>query len=128
MPTGDVLVPPLPMDRCWENQTIAEWFDIWHSPMASQYTDSDVQGLIKLMVLVDAFWMTENVETRSRLMTEIRLQRQEYGLTPTSRARLHWEVDPVQRVPRPQRPADTGADPRSLLGRQGNVVPLRRGA
>ncbi len=84
----DLKVPPLPKRR-WHAQTRAWWADVWSSPMAPEYDDSDRQGLFLLAVLVDDFWR----EPTSALAAEIRLQRQCFGLTPLDRRRLQWEID-----------------------------------
>jgi hypothetical protein len=73
----------------WHELTIAWWRDVWASPMAPEYDDSDVHGLLLLAVLVDQFWRVPSKE----LAAEIRLQRQCYGLTPIDRRRLQWTIE-----------------------------------
>lgn len=85
----NVRAPQLPAGREWHSQTVAWWADVWASPMAPEYDDSDRHGLFLLAVLVDAFW----AEPSQTLAAEIRLQRQCFGLTPIDRRRLQWEID-----------------------------------
>jgi len=73
----------------WHSQTLRWWADVWSSPMAPEYDESDIHGLILLAVLVDAFWK----EPSQALAAEIRLQRQCFGLTPVDRRRLQWEIE-----------------------------------
>lgn len=111
--------PELPKitGRRWHAQTRAWWRDLWASPMAPEYDDSDRHGLYQLAVLVDDFWH----EPDAKLAGEIRLQRQCFGLTPIDRRRLQWEIDRGEEAtvrtaarreaprPRPKK------DPRALL-------------
>src|SRR5688572_5771886 len=86
----DVEAPPLPeREAPWHSQTVAWWADVWASPMAPEYHDSDRHGLFLLAVLVDGFWM----HPTQALAAEIRLQRQSFGLTPLDRRRLQWEIE-----------------------------------
>lgn len=85
----DIQEPPLPDSRAWTAETRAWWTDIWASPMAPEYHESDVHGLLLLAVLVDDFWLSPS----QALAAEIRLQRQCFGLTPIDRRRLQWEIE-----------------------------------
>jgi hypothetical protein len=120
-PTGASKVPPLPAwpapDREWHPMTLAFWTDVWSSPMASEFLESDVHGLVMLATLVDAFWVSPS----EKLAGEIRLQRQCFGLTPIDRRRLQWEVERVDEAQdrRARRVTAPGkrrtADPRKAL-------------
>ena len=115
--------PPLPKDREWHAATRVWWRDVWASPMAPEYDDSDRHGLLALAVLVDDFWAADDPKVRAGLAAEIRLQRQCFGLTPIDRRRLQWEIDrgdTAERKTRARAAADRprqvdGPDPRSLL-------------
>lgn len=123
----DVEAPALPEGREWHSQTTAWWSDIWASPMAPEFDDSDRHGLFALAVLVDDFWMADKPSTRAALSAEIRLQRQCFGLTPIDRRRLQWEIergeDADERTQKrkaaarksAQEARDEAVDPRSLL-------------
>lgn len=116
----DVEAPSLPEGREWHAQTLAWWADVWASPMAPEFDDSDQHGLFLLAVLVDAFW-----ESPSQVLAaEIRLQRQCYGLTPIDRRRLQWEIDRgdsaaakthKRRAAAAPKPEAVEEDPRRLL-------------
>ncbi len=107
-----VRAPQLPKGREWHPLTVAWWRDVWHSPMASEFLDSDKHGLYILADLVDCYW---NNPSQS-LAAEIRLQRQCYGLTPIDRRRLQWEVhfgaDAKRDAPIRQNTEEPGGDPR----------------
>jgi hypothetical protein len=118
----DVQAPPLPT-RLWHEQTRAWWSDLWASPMAPEYDESDRHGLFALAVLVDDFWRTEDPKLRKEIAAEIRQQRQGFGLTPIDRRRLQWEIERVDEAqdrgerrraatPKPSAPA---GDPRGVL-------------
>jgi hypothetical protein len=118
----DVQAPTLPT-RLWHEQTRAWWRDVWASPMAPEFDESDHHGLFALAVLVDDFWSTEDLKLRKDLAAEIRQQRQCFGLTPIDRRRLQWEIERVDEAQdRGQRrrqaapkPVAAAADPRGVL-------------
>lgn len=87
----DVETPDLPEidDVEWHDMTVWWWDDIWSSPMAPEYDESDIHGLFMLAMLVNAFWS----EPSTTLMSEIRLQGQRFGLSPIDRRRLQWEIE-----------------------------------
>ena len=115
---GTVRVPPLPIlsdGKTHHPMTVKWWRDIWRSEMAPEFVQSDIHGLYRLAVLVDAFWEEPSV----KLAAEIRQQGQCFGLTPIDRRRLQWEVQRVEtataKTP-PARPAaDPSVDPRAML-------------
>jgi hypothetical protein len=120
----DIQAPDLP-DQAdgWHPQTLEWWRDVWASPMAPEYDESDRHGLFMLAVLVDSFWRNPS----EKLASEIRLQRQCFGLTPIDRRRLQWEIertDEAQAKGRQRREAEAAGkskaptkanDPRSVL-------------
>lgn len=80
----------------WHPRTLAWWESVWSSPMAPEYLDADVHGLLTLAELEDEFHKTTETRVRLELVKEIRLQRQAFGLTPIDRRRLQWEVERVK--------------------------------
>ncbi len=108
-------VPELPARgrRKWHPMTLAWWNDVWLSPMAPEFLQADVHGLYILADLIDAYWKRPT----TTLATEIRQQRQCFGLTPIDRRRLQWEVAKVESAEarRPVRKVQPGEDPRKLL-------------
>lgn len=111
--------PELPEGRDWNRMTVEWWADLWASPMANEFHDSDRHGLFILAALVDAFWIMPTKE----LAGEIRLQRQAFGLTPYDRRRLEWTIESADeakdrgraRRERQSVPKPAGDDPRSAL-------------
>lgn len=112
--------PPSPFSE-WHPMAVSWWADVWASPMAPEYHESDVHGLYVLAALVNHFWF----QPRQDLAAEIRLQRQCFGLTPIDRRRLQWEIDrgeqadektSQRRAKATEAKAPTAAaDPRSVL-------------
>lgn len=87
-----VKAPQLPSrEDPWHDMTLSWWADVWSSPMAPEYDDSDRHGLFILATLVDTYWKHPS----PGLAGEIRLQRQCFGLTPIDRRRLQWEIERV---------------------------------
>lgn len=106
-----------PIDgELWHHRTVEFWAEVWDSPMADEFLRADVDGLLALAALVDAFW-----KGNYGLAAEIRLQRQCFGLTPIDRRRLQWEVVRTERAlkqaapPKPPKRDESGADPRASL-------------
>jgi hypothetical protein len=80
----------------WHPLAVELWEDVWASPMAPEYLDADVHGLVVLVALTDAYWRrmeSGQVSGANELAKELRLQRQAFGLSPIDRRRLQWEVD-----------------------------------
>lgn len=101
----------------WHPRTLAWWKSVWASPMAGEFLDSDVHGLLVLAELEDEFHKTTDVRVRLELVREIRLQRQAFGLSPIDRRRLQWEVKKVEddKPKRRKRRKDDEGDPRDYL-------------
>jgi len=119
--------PPLPAIRFWNEMTQAWWDDVWASPMAQEYDESDKHGLMALAMVVDDFWNSETPRQRQEASQEIRLQGVRFGLSPIDRRRLQWEIEKAEdaqaRTTKRRRsaeelssPAPTdGKDPRAVL-------------
>lgn len=121
----DIVAPDLP-EVDWHPQTLDWWADIWSSPMAPEYDDSDIHGLYLLALLVNDFWTATTGKERTALAAEIRLQSQRFGLSPIDRRRLQWEIERTEeaqdkgerrrnRDTPPATPAAPSADPRGVL-------------
>lgn len=102
-----------PDRRPWRAQVKSFWKDVWLSPMATEYTQSDIHGLWILADLIQQYWD----DPCPQIASEIRLQRQCYGLTPIDRRRLQWEIKRVDEAPAKRKPARPKRvkDPRALL-------------
>lgn len=112
--TPNVPEIPNPDGRVWHELTTKAWRTAWESPMATQWIATDVDGLGRLALLWDGFYKAPD----AKVLAEIRLQEQRFGLSPLDRNRLQWEINRVEesdrRKPKPP-PARTGTDPRALL-------------
>jgi hypothetical protein len=109
-------VPPIPNPdkRDWHALTLTSWKHAWKSPMASQWIQTDIDALGRLALLWDAFYKQPD----AKVMAEIRLQEQRFGLSPLDRSRLQWEIRRAEEGEKRQ-PAQpvrrTGTDPRAVL-------------
>lgn len=72
----------------WCPETQDWWDDVWMSPMAGEYLDADVHGLVRLAALIDNYWR----DPCSKTHAEVRLAQKDYGLTPYDRRRLEWTI------------------------------------
>src|SRR5688572_25034638 len=61
---------PHPAGGTWHPLTVRWWWGVWHSPVATAYLPTDIDGLARLAVLIDQFYVTLD----ARLLPEIRLQ------------------------------------------------------
>jgi len=97
----------------WHPQAIALWTEAWASPMAHEYLEADIPGLLVLVDLTQLYWTRPSAKTAA----ELRQQRIAYGLDPMARRRLQWEVARAEaaRRPDPQPSAKRAADPRLRL-------------
>lgn len=87
-------VPAMPdRDRPWHVQTVAWWNDVWTSPMADEWDDSDLHNVFVVALLYDDIWTAESPKQRKDAMAEYRLQRADLGLSPYSRRRLEWTIE-----------------------------------
>jgi hypothetical protein len=92
-------IPELPRRRRkWRPETVVWWNDIWHSPMCGEYIKSDIHQLYILADLIDQYWRQSATKEgpSATLATEIRLQRQCFGMTPIDRRRLEWTVEKAE--------------------------------
>lgn len=113
-------VPDLPKRRRkWREETLSWWKDIWKSPMAKEYITVDIHGLYILADLIDEYWRHPSPATA----TEIRLQRQCFGLTPIDRRRLQWSIEKAEtadargkkRIEKGRKVKHYKVDPRTVL-------------
>ena len=118
-----IVAPELPEFE-WHAMAVRWWRDVWSSPMAPEFDDSDRHGLFQLAMLVNDFWVSESVRERRELASEIRQQGQRFGLSPIDRRRLQWEIerseealDKGTRRRSKSEPAKSsgGSDPRAVL-------------
>ncbi|WP_457851847.1 phage terminase small subunit [Kocuria carniphila] len=118
-------LPPLPLNQEWHELVRTWWEDIWASPMAPEYTESDRHGLFKVAMLHQDFWTAESSKGRQDAAKEIRLQEMRYGLSPIDRRRLQWEIERTEEAKdrgtrrraggSTSRQPDEGDDPRLTL-------------
>lgn len=107
---------PNPDSRKWHPLTLLAWKHAWESPMASQWLVTDADALGRLALLWDQYYNTPD----SKVLAEIRLQEQRFGLSPLDRSRLQWEVSRAEEADKRQRPHPQShrrsmADPRAVL-------------
>lgn len=92
-----IVAPELPGDS-WHPLTLAWWRDVWASPMAPEFDESDTHGLYVLAALVNDFWSASTARDRKELAAELRQQGARFGLSPIDRRRLQWEVEKVEQA------------------------------
>lgn len=123
----DAEAPQLP-DRPagWHPMTQMMWADIWASPMAEEWDESDIHNVYLAAMIYDDSWRAETARERKEAAGEYRLQRVDLGLSPYSRRRLEWTIETAEdakdkgtrRRQRPAVPAPSGGkrpDPRAGL-------------
>lgn len=110
-----VRAPNLPRrDTPWHPRVHEWWRDIWRSPMAAEWLQSDRYALELLAILRNDFLLKPSAS----LAAEIRLQESRFGLTPIDRHRLQWATPKQDARPQPQTAKemrDEGKDPREAL-------------
>lgn len=120
---ASIVAPELPAFE-WHEMTLAWWRDLWASPMAPEYDESDRHGLFKLAMLQNDFWTAETAKERKEASAEIRLQEQRFGLSPIDRRRLQWEIEKSEaaveqgtkrRTTKKANSTESKGDPRAVL-------------
>lgn len=79
----------------WHDMAIKLWTEIWESPMAEEFHDSDIGEMERLLALTHRFWETfeGGSNTGLALMSaEIKQLRKAYGLNPMARRSLDWTI------------------------------------
>jgi len=114
---------PNPDGRVWHRLTVKAWEHAWESPMSTQWLETDIDALGRLALVWDALHVgagDSNIVVK--MLAEIRLQEQRFGLSPLDRSRLQWEVNRGSEAERKlqqretvlERPTGT-LDPRAVL-------------
>ncbi len=107
-------LPTEPKGREWHAETRRWWRNQWASPMASQYLDSDVDGLRRIAVLMNDFWHRPKLSTFEAINRALAM----FGQTPMDRKRLEWQIEQTERAANrmpPQRPSPAESDPLAPL-------------
>lgn len=115
------LYPREKATEVWHPRVVAWWAAAWKSPMASEWLDSDVLGLVyRTAELQQDFWSAS--DAHGRLAADMRIAKNEekLGLSPIDRRRLQWEVEKAEQAEerttaRRARKQVSGKDPRDIL-------------
>lgn len=127
-------VPAMPdhSDGRWHAQTVAWWRDVWTSPMAEQWDDSDLHNVFVVALLYNDIWTAGTPKERKDALAEYRLQRADLGLSPYSRRRLEWTIETAQeaqdrgarrRRRNEEEPATSGAQGDAPAAESGGAIP-----
>lgn len=92
----DVEAPPLPEGVVWHPMVLRWWKDIWASPMAPEYVDSDVNGLFRVAMLYNDFWTAETAKERAEIQVRLEKADADYGTNPMARRRLEWQIEATE--------------------------------
>lgn len=122
----DVEAPPLPEGVEWHRLTVQWWDDIWSSPMAPEYEHSDVNGLFRVAMLYNDFWLAGTHKERAEIQVRLEKADADYGTNPMARRRLEWQIEASEdsKAKGAKRrgddkpsaaPVEPGADPRLKL-------------
>lgn len=115
----DLGVDLLGENLAWHPEARRAWDTWWSSPIASEWVDADVPGLIETIRLVNDFWTEPKADTRRSLRAEVRMSLREYGLSSLGRLQLRWELKRLDEAPsaprKPERRAHATKDPRLTL-------------
>lgn len=64
--------------------------------MATEYRETDIQGLYQVALLVQDFWMAEDGKSRNEARLRIEKAEADFGLTPLARRRLEWQIEATE--------------------------------
>jgi hypothetical protein len=74
------------------------WWDAWaKSAQAAQFTATDWDRLLKIALVVDDFFRSNDAKERSELLVKIDRLEGKFGATPEDRLRLRWRFRDAER-------------------------------
>lgn len=92
----DIQAPELPDGVGWHPLTLRWWADIWASPMAPEYASSDVNGLFRVAMLYNDFWLAATPKERAEVQVRLEKADVDYGTNPMARRRLEWQIETTE--------------------------------
>jgi hypothetical protein len=94
--------------------------------MAPEYVNSDINGLYRVAMLYNDFWLAETHKERAEIQVRLEKADADYGTNPMARRRLEWQIETTEdskakgqkrrvadKPPAPQ--PEPGSDPRLKL-------------
>lgn len=118
-----VVAPKLPTGIDWHRLTKRWWTDLWASPMATEYAKVDINGMFRVAMLLNDFWLADGHKERAEIQVRLEKADADYGTSPLARRRLEWQIEATEdakdrgrgrsTVKKP--PALAGDDPRAAL-------------
>lgn len=119
----DVKTPELlPKETEWHAMTRRWWRELWKSPTATEYHETDLQSLYQVALLVQDFWAAPDAKSRNDARLRIEKAEADFGLTPLARRRLEWQIEQTEdskakgtkrrasATPKPASDSTTGTD------------------
>jgi hypothetical protein len=100
------------------------WADLWSSPMAPEYAGMDINGLFRVAMLMNDFWLADTAKARAEIQVRLEKADADFGTNPLARRRLEWQIETTkdsQAKGRKRRgvevvaPPEPGEDPRLKL-------------
>lgn len=92
----DIEAPPLPESIDWHPLTVRWWQDLWDSPMATEYVRMDVNGLLRVAMLYNDFWIAATPKERAEAQVRLEKADADYGTNPLARRRLEWQIEETE--------------------------------
>ena len=92
----DVVAPALPDEFVWHSLTRRWWDDLWASPMATEYVGMDINGLFRVAMLYNDFWLAESHKERAEIQVRLEKADADYGTNPLARRRLEWQIETTE--------------------------------
>jgi len=109
----------------WHPRVLAWWNAMWRSPMATEWLESDVVGVVyRTAEMQQDFWTAKESAGRVAVETRIAKNEERLGLSPIDRRRLQWEIEKgdeahertqKRRTQKELVKATSGKDPRDLI-------------
>ncbi len=102
------------------------WLDLWQSPMAPEYAEMDINGLYRVAMLMNDFWLAETPKQRAEIQVRLEKADADFGTNPLARRRLEWQIETTEDSKAkgakrrgadkpPTDPPEPGSDPRLKL-------------
>lgn len=93
----DVKTPELlPKEVEWHAMTRRWWRELWKSPTATEYHETDLQSLYQVAMLIQDFWTATDSKSRNDARLRVEKAEADFGLTPLARRRLEWQIEQTE--------------------------------
>jgi hypothetical protein len=64
--------------------------------MATEYATVDINGMLRVAMLLNDFWLAETHKERAEIQVRLEKADADYGTNPLARRRLEWQIETTE--------------------------------